>query len=160
MRPVRKPRRLTFSMVAWTAVMSRSCGGRLDGGGDELIAAAAADVAAHRTVDIFFGGVLVGRQQCCGLHDLASLAIAALWDIQCTPRLLYRMISVRVEPLDGYHRAAADIVYGGDAGAGGFAVDMDGAGSAQRDPTAVFRSDDPELVPKIPGERRRWIAIE
>src|ERR1700730_7853679 len=130
--------------------MSGSCGGRLDGGGDALIAAAAADVAAHRAVDLFFGGVLVRRQQCCGLHDLASLAIAALWDIQGTPRLLYRMISVRVEPLDGYHRAAADIVYGGDAGAGGFAVDMDGAGTAQRHPAAVFRSGEPELIAQVP----------
>src|ERR1700730_10956774 len=147
-------------MAAWTAVMSRSCGGRLDGGGDALIATAATDIAAHRAVDLFFGGVLVGRQQCCGLHDLASLAIAALRDIQGTPRLLYRMNSVRAEPLEGYHRPAADIVYRGDAGAGGFAVDVDGAGAAQRHPAAVFRSDEPELIAQIPEQRHRRIAIE
>jgi NAD(P)-dependent dehydrogenase (short-subunit alcohol dehydrogenase family) len=32
--------------------MLRSCSSRLDGGGDALIAAAAADVAAHRAVDL------------------------------------------------------------------------------------------------------------
>src|SRR4051794_5174748 len=35
---------------------------------------------------------------------------------------------VWVEPLDGGHRTSGDIVYGGNAGAGGLAVDMD-AGS-------------------------------
>src|SRR5947208_9891482 len=74
--PFRNPRRLTFSMLAWTALISRSCGGRLDGGGDALIAAAAADVAAHLAVDLVLGRVLVGGEQRGGLHDLAGLAIA------------------------------------------------------------------------------------
>src|SRR5947209_16786429 len=91
--PFRNPRRLTFSTVAWTGVMSRSCGGRLDGGGDALIAAAAADVAAHRAVDLVLGGVLVRREQSGGLHDLAGLAVAALRDIEGAPRLLHRMIA-------------------------------------------------------------------
>ena len=75
-------------------VMSRSCGGRLDGGGDALIAAAAADVAAHRAVDLVLGRVLVGREQRGGLHDLAGLAIAALRDIEGAPRLLHRVVAV------------------------------------------------------------------
>src|SRR4029077_14428550 len=149
-------------MAAWTpvvetGVMSRSCGGRLDGGGDALIAAAAADISAHRAVDLVCGRVLVGGEQRCGLHDLAGLAIAALRHIQGTPRLLYRMISARVEAFDGYHRAAGDIVYRGDAGAGGLAVDMDGAGAAERHPTAVFGSVEPQLIAQIPEQRHRWI---
>src|SRR5215470_14207502 len=76
--PLRKPRRLTFSILAWTRVMSRSCGGRLDGGGNALIAAATTDDATHGVVDLRFGGVFVRREQCCGLHDLTALAIAAL----------------------------------------------------------------------------------
>jgi len=47
------------------------------------------------------------------------------------------------------HRAAGDIVYGGDAGPGGFAVDMDGAGAAQRHAAAVF-------VPMSPSSSRRY----
>src|SRR5689334_7439863 len=98
--------------------MSRSCSSRLDGGGDALIAAAAADVAAHRVVDLGLGRVLRRREQCCGLHDLASLAIAALRDVQGTPSLLYRVISLRIEALDRRHRPSGDVVYSGDAGAG------------------------------------------
>src|SRR5580704_1062029 len=121
-KPRRNPRRLTFSTVAWTDVMSRSCGGRLDGGGDALIAAAAADVAAHLAVDLVLGRVFVRREQRGGLHDLASLAIAALRDIQGAPGFLHRMIALPVEPLDRRHRPAGDIVDGGNAGAGGLAV--------------------------------------
>src|SRR5438552_11275904 len=96
--PRRNPRRLTFSMVEWTGVMSRSCGGRLDGGGDALIAAATADVATHRAVDLVFGRVLVGCEQRGSLHDLAGLAIAALRDVQGPPCLLHRVVSLRIEP--------------------------------------------------------------
>src|SRR5580704_6222626 len=123
--------------------MSRSCGGRLDGGGDALIAAAAADVAAHLAVDLVLRRVLVGREQRGGLHDLAGLAIAALRDIEGAPRLLHRVVALRIKAFDGGHRAAGDIVYSGDAGTGGLAVDMDRAGSAQRHAAAVFRSGEP-----------------
>src|ERR1700730_10870687 len=158
--PFRKPRRLTFSMVAWTGVMSRSCGGRLDGGGDALIAAAATDVAGHRAVDLVLGRVLVGRDQCGGLHDLAGLAIPALRDIQGAPGFLHRMISLRVEPLDCGYRTSGDIVYGGNAGAGGLAVDRDGASAAQRHAAAVLRTGEPQFVPQIPQQRHRRIAVE
>src|SRR2546423_11106582 len=144
--PFRNPRRLTFSMLAWTALISRSCGGRLDGGGDALIAAATADVAAHLAVDLVLGRVLVGGEQRGGLHDLAGLAIAALRDIEGAPRLLHRVVALRVEPLDRRHRAARDIVEGGDAGAGGLAVDVHGTRPAQRDAAAVLRSGEPQFV--------------
>src|SRR5277367_5270802 len=110
--PLRKPRRLTFSMMAWTAVMSRSYGSRLDGGGNALIAAAAADVAAHRVVDLGLRRVLRRRQQRGGLHDLAGLAIAALRDVQGAPRLLHRVIPIAIEALDRYHRAPGDVTDG------------------------------------------------
>src|ERR1700751_6125167 len=98
--PFRKPRRLTFSIMAWTGVMSGSCSGRLDGGGDALIAAAAADVAAHRVVNLGLGRVLRRRQQRGGLHDLTGLTIAALRHIQGAPSLLHRVIPVALEAFD------------------------------------------------------------
>src|SRR5262244_4600965 len=123
--------------------MSGSCGGRLDCGGDPLIAAAAADIATHRIVDLGLGRVLRCRQQCRGLHDLAGLAIAALRDIERAPSLLHRMIAVAVEPFDRRYRAAGNITDRGDAGAGGLTVDMDSTGAAQCDTAAVFRPCEP-----------------
>jgi len=140
--------------------MSGSCSSRLDGGGDPLIATAAANVAAHRVVDLGLGRVLRRRQERCGLHDLAGLAVAALRDIQGAPRLLHRVIAVAVEPFDRRYRTTADIADGRGAGSGGFAVDMNGAGAAERYATAVLRSGEPQLVPQILEERHRWIAIE
>src|SRR6516225_10043997 len=121
--PLRKPRRLTFSMVAWAGAMSDPCRSRLDGGGDALVAAAAADVAAHYVVDFGLGRVLRLGQQCCRLHDLAGLAIAALRHVECPPSLLHRVIALGVEPFDGRHRATVDIADRGSTGPGGLAVD-------------------------------------
>src|SRR6266849_10060694 len=87
--PFRKPRRLTFSMMAWEFFMLRPRGRRLDGGSDALIAATAADVAGHGGVDVLLGRVLAGRQEGGGLHDLAGLAIAALRHVHDAPSLLY-----------------------------------------------------------------------
>src|SRR5260370_7995946 len=95
--------------------MSRSCSSRLDGGGDTLIAAAAADVAAHRVIDLGLGRVLRRRQQCGGLHDLPGLAISALRDIQTAPGLLHRVITVAVEASDRRYRNAAATAYYPDA---------------------------------------------
>src|SRR5262249_45211366 len=159
-KPLRKPRRLTFSIVAWTWVMSRSCGGRLDGGGDALIAAAAADDATHGVVDLPVGGGFVGRKQCCGVHDLTALAIAALRDVQRSPRLLYRMVALRIEALDRRDRPARGVADRGNAGAGRRAVDMDRASPAQRHAATVFCPGEPQLVSKVPQQRHRRIAVE
>src|ERR1700746_3310202 len=128
--PLRKPRRLTFSMMRGTAVMSRSGGSRLCGGGDALVAATSADVAAHRVVDLGLGRVLRRRQQRGGLHDLAGLTIAALRHIQSAPRLLYRVVPLTIEPLDCRHRAVGGIADGCSAGTGGLAIEMHSAGGA------------------------------
>src|SRR4029077_10237332 len=152
-------------MAAWTpvvetGVMSRSCGGRLDGGGDALVGAAAADIPAHRAVDLVLGRVLAGGEKRRGLHDLTGLAIAALRHIQGAPGLLHRVVALRIEALDRRHRAAGDVAYRGNAGARRRAVDMDGAGAAQCHTAAVFCAGKSELVPKIPEQRHRRIAVE
>src|SRR5262249_9493985 len=124
------------------------------------IAAAAADVAAHRAVDLVLRGVLVCREERGGLHDLTGLAIAALRDVENAPGLLNRVIALRIERLDRRHRATRDIAHRGDAGTPGLAVDVTRASPAQRDATAVFRSGEPQLVPQIPEQRHRLIAVE
>src|SRR5258708_37485338 len=98
--PWRKRGRLTFSMRAWSVVMSRSCRCGLDGRGDALIAAAAADVAAHGVVDLALGRVL-GRGEDGGrLHGLPGLAGAALRHVERPPGLLHRVHAVRIEAFE------------------------------------------------------------
>src|SRR6516162_2280187 len=124
MVPFRKPRRLTFSIMACPWVMSGSCRGRFDGGRNALIAPASADIAAHGIVDLGFQWVLICRKKCGSLHDLPSLAIAALRHVQSAPSLLHRMVAVAVEAFNRRHRATTDIANGGDARAGSLTIDM------------------------------------
>src|SRR5260221_3296526 len=140
--------------------MSRSCGSRPNSGGDALIAAAAADVAAHGAVNFLLGRLLDRGEERRGLHDLAGLAIAALRHVQRSPGFLHRVVAVRIESFDRSYGPAGDIVHRGDAGPDGLTVDMDGAGPAQRCAAAVFRAGEPQLVAQIPKQRNRRVAVE
>src|SRR5215472_9663024 len=160
MVPFRKPRRLTFSTMACPWVMSGSCRGRFDGGRNALIAPASADIAAHGIVDLGFQWVLICRKKCCGLHDLPSLAIAALRHVQSAPSLLHRMVAVAVEAFNRRHRATTDIANGGDTRAGSLTIDMDRAGAAQCGAAAILGSGEPQFVPQIPKQRHRRVTVE
>src|SRR5580700_3567599 len=79
--PSRKPRRdnVPFGLRSILPMASRSLLGRaLDGAEDARIGPATADIAIHVANDVVAAGILVGRKQCRGLHDLAGLAVAAL----------------------------------------------------------------------------------
>src|SRR5580700_1102428 len=84
--PSRKPRRdnVPFGLrsilpMACLNMASRSLlGGALDGAEDARIGAATADIAVHVANDVVSAGILIGRKQRRGLHDLPGLAIAAL----------------------------------------------------------------------------------
>src|SRR5271154_6600137 len=95
--PLRTPRRLTFSMPdvdtisRMCLVMSRSRS-LLDGGANAGIGPAAADVAVHRAVDVGVGRMRRLLQKRRGLHDLASLAIAALGHVERPPGLLHGVV--------------------------------------------------------------------
>src|SRR5260221_4701040 len=158
--PWRTRRRLTFSRRAWSVVMSRSCRCGLDGRGDALIAAAAADVAAHGVVDLALGRVLGRGEEVGRLHDLPGLAVAALRHGESAAGRLHGVHAVRIEAFDGDHGAAGDVAHRGGAGAGRLAVDMDGAGAALGDAAAVFRAGEPQLVAEIPEQRHRPVAVE
>src|SRR5580692_752640 len=95
--PCRKPRRdsvpsETCSILPMT--LRSLLGGALDGAEDARIGAAAADVAVHVADDVVAARILVGREQCRGLHDLAGLAVTALRHLQVEPGLLQRMVAV------------------------------------------------------------------
>jgi hypothetical protein len=54
-----------------------------------VISGAAADVAAHRGVDVLIGLLMVFCEQRGGRHDLARLAVAALGNVCCVPGRLF-----------------------------------------------------------------------
>src|SRR5947208_10859953 len=62
--------------------------GLFDRLGDAHIGAAATDIARHRVIDLGVGRVWVARQQRRSRHDLARLAVAALWNFPVEPGFL------------------------------------------------------------------------
>src|SRR5438105_11390346 len=84
-KPLRTPRRLTFSMKY---VMSRSRGSQADSCLDALITAASTDVAGHGGVDLVGRGVGRLCQKRRRLHDLPGLAVAALRHVYRPPGAL------------------------------------------------------------------------
>src|SRR6202040_418197 len=94
---------------------------------------AAADVAGHGIVDIGVGRSGIAGDERGGGHDLARLAVAALNDLAVEPGLLdFRARRRCADRFDGGDLGCADAVDRRDAGARGNAVDVDGAGAAQR----------------------------
>src|SRR5690606_9049904 len=136
--PLIRSRRLTpGSVAAWTMRVSwvgcfmvdlprsggERGGGALDGGADAAVGAAAADVAAHRGVDLRLGGTRVLLQQRGGAHDLAGLAVAALRHVPGDPGVLHRLAGgAGGHRLDGGDLPPRRRGDGQDAAAGGHAV--------------------------------------
>src|SRR3989449_11978 len=142
------------------------CAGRfrrlLDGRPDARVGAAAADVARHGPVDVGVGGVRLARQQRGGRHDLAGLAVAALDHLQIEPGLLDLLAGGRVaDRFNGCDVSAGDGGNRRDAGAGGLAVEMDGAGAAQRHAAAELGAGQPDHVAQHPEQRhvRRHVDL-
>src|SRR5262249_57140119 len=67
----------------------------LDGAHDAPISTAAADVAVHVGYDLLPRRLLVRCDQCCRLHDLSGLAVAALRHLPGHPGFWQRMLAVR-----------------------------------------------------------------
>src|ERR1700682_587922 len=86
---------------------------------DALISAATADVARHRFAYLVVIGLWIFDEECRGLHDLAGLAIPALWAVQLAPVFLNRVIRGRVRAFDGCNLPVDPVGNRGDAGANG-----------------------------------------
>src|SRR6202051_5398567 len=63
----------------------------MDRRANALVRSATAYVARHSRVDILIAGILIVFEKSNRLHDLAGLAVAALWNPNLHPRLLHRM---------------------------------------------------------------------
>src|SRR5216684_8692970 len=122
---------------------------------------AAADVAGHRVIDVGFGRMRVAGKERRRGHDLARLAVAALNDLPVEPGLLdLGARRRRADRLDRRDLGGADAVDRGDAGTGGDAIDMYGAGAAQRHAAAEFRAGHAEHVAQDPQESGVTVDID
>src|SRR5215468_3889996 len=130
-----------------------------DGFANAGISPAATDVTGHRVVDVDIRRMWVARKQRRGGHDLARLAVTALNDFAVEPSLLDPGArGCRADRLDRRHLRFADAVDRCDAGTGGDAIDMYGAGAAQGHAAAELRAGHAENVAQHPEQRR--IAVD
>jgi hypothetical protein len=126
---------------------------------DALVTTAAADVAGHRFAYLIVVGFWILYQQRRSLHDLAGLAISALWDIQLTPGFLNGVIAGGMKAFDGCDLPADHVGNRGDAGANGLFVDNHGACAAQSLATAKFRARQSGFIPEKPEEWEIRVAV-
>src|SRR2546425_9328289 len=122
---------------------------------DAHICPAAAEVGAHRSVDVGVGRLLVRLEQRDRRHDLAALAIAALHDVVAHPGILYRAADpVVTDGLDRRELAAGDGRHRRHAGAALLAVDVHRASPAYRDTATELGAAQAERIAQHPEHRR------
>src|SRR5689334_19036996 len=131
----------------------------LDRGADAVVGAASADIPRHGRVDVVICRLRRFLQQRRRRHDLAGLAVAALHDLQLQPGLLQgRALRRLADRLDRSDRAVADAVDRRLAGADRLAVEMHGAGAAQRLAAAELGSSHAQYVAQQP--QQRCVAVD
>ena len=99
---------------------------------DARIGTATTDIAAHRRIDIRVGGVWRLFQQCTGRHQLSGLAVTTLDDIDIGPGTPKSVGLFALQTFDGGDFAPANRRERRHAGAYGYAIQVYGAGAAQR----------------------------
>src|SRR5438445_137597 len=150
--PARKRRRLRCSRIA--AISCPSCRG-LDRRTNPLIGAAATDVAGHRLVDIVIGGLRGLGEQAGRLHDLPTLAVAALRDVQAAPRGLDALADrCSTDPLDGRDLLAFRSRDRRDARARRRTIQVHRARAAEGHATPELGAGESELVAQRPEQWR------
>src|ERR1051325_10746716 len=146
--PITKERRLIFG----TKFMGPSL--RVRGGVDRrahlLEGAAPADVG-DLAIDVGVGGLGLALEQLRDRHDHAALAVAALRHVVIDPGLLHLVQhAILGEAFDGGDLLARRGARRERAGADRLAVDMDRAGAALGDATAVLRASQADVFADRP----------
>jgi len=112
-----------------------------------------AEVARHRLIDVGVGRARLRREQRGGGHELTRLAVAALRNVELTPRALQWMFARRVEPLDGRDLRLTDVRHRDLTRPRRLSVVVNGTGAALADAAAVLGADEPERIPQDPEQR-------
>ena len=76
------------------------------------------------------------------------------------PGFLNGMEAVSGDGFDGHDVLAGGVVHGGGAGAHGFAVEVDGAGTAESHAAAEFRAGESKFIAQVPEQRHLGIAVK
>src|SRR3954468_14400022 len=139
---------------------SQSLGGFLHGAANAVVGGAAAEIAAHRYVDVRIGRFAISGQEADRRHDLPGLAIAALRHVELDPGVLNRLCDFAADALDRRYGLAGGIRDWRLARAHGLAVEMDRAGAARGDAAPVFRAREVEEIPECPEERHVRVGID
>src|ERR1700756_2617139 len=126
---------------------------------DARVGSAAADIAAHRLINILVGWFWNLGQQHRRAHNLPGLAIAALRHVQLNPRLLQGMRQVSGQPLDCRYVLSLRSGQRSNTRANRLSCQVYGARSAERHSTAEFCSRQSQRVPQHPQQRSRWIDV-
>jgi len=131
----------------------------MDGRPDAAVGRAAADVPAHRLVDVAVGRRRVARQERRRRHDLAGLAVAALRYVDLLPGELHGMGAVLRQALDRRDLLALGARDRHAATALRLAVDVHGAGPAEGPAAAELGALEVEFVAEYPeqGHLRRRV---
>src|SRR5215471_15546008 len=150
-RPFTGPWESRDSIRQEHALGSRGVVGRdVHGGSDALIGSASTDVG-HGLIDVLVGWLRRSFEQRRGGHDLSRLAIAALGHVDRRPGLLHGMRAGGRESLDGHDPVARlHVSDANGAGALHLVIDVHGAGATLRDPAAVFRAGEADLLADDP----------
>src|SRR6202040_4445547 len=107
----------------------------LDGLTNAKVGSAAADVSAHRFLDVRVGGFRSRLQQRYCAHDLSALTIPALHDILFHPGVLHRSTHMIISyPFNGNDRTVPDQRYGHDTRACSDAGNVHRTRAARADP--------------------------
>src|ERR1700732_563115 len=128
--------------------------GAFDRLADTYIGAAAAQISAHRPLDIRVRRLAVGLEECDRAHDLSALAVPALHDITCHPGVLHRAAhGIPSDALNGDDRPVTDQEHRQNTRACSDAGDVHRTSAAGTDSTPVFRAGHLELFTQDPQQR-------
>src|SRR5690606_11707983 len=113
----------------------------------------------HGIFDFRYRWLSLFAEKCCSGHDLPGLTVATLRDVDFVPRGLQWVISISRKALDCRDSTLTNGRHREGTRPDSISVHVNGAGTALRDTTSVFRSDEAEIVPKDPEQRRVRLNI-
>src|SRR6516165_9175557 len=164
-RKLRRPSAAGFgsgsmAKIAFMASAFQRMGGRVDGGADADISGAAADIAAHRVVDVGVGRLRVLLEQRRRRHDLTGLAIAALRHLEVDPGRLHGLGRLARQALEGRDMLLGNGGDRRDARARRLAIDMHRTGPALRRAAAELGAVQADDLADRPEQGHVGISVD